>query len=335
MKNQSIVFAKPGVVEFKDTELDTKNIASGKLVIKTESSILSAGTELAILRGTEWWAPLPFIPGYGAVGTVVEKGSGLDHIAVGDRVFTHSRHASYAISDVMITKVPAGLPSNKAVFARMAQISMVSRRIADAQIGDYVAVYGLGLVGNLAAQLFMLSGCEVIGIDLAAKRRALAKTCGINHVIDASSDVVAEIKRITGGRMCRTVVEATGVPAVAAKVSEAAGKLGEVILLGSPRGEYMADVTALLNRTHLWDNGCITIKGAHEWRLPINDDAAGRPVPTFESNVDAIFRFMANGRLKIDELTTQVASPRDCVAIYDGVRNKKDDYIGVVFDWKK
>jgi UDP-N-acetyl-D-mannosaminuronate dehydrogenase len=42
--------------------------------------------------------------------------------------------------------------------------------VSDAELGDWVAVYGLGLVGNLCAQLFALAGCRVIGIDLFQER---------------------------------------------------------------------------------------------------------------------------------------------------------------------
>jgi threonine dehydrogenase-like Zn-dependent dehydrogenase len=334
MKTKAIVFTSPWNAEFKDVELATEGLKPGQAVIRTEASILSAGTESAILAGTESsWAPLPYIPGYGAVGRIQETGPGLEHLTKGDLVFSHSKHASASLSDVMIVKVPEGLPARKAVFTRMAQVSITALRVADVALGDFVTVYGLGLVGNLAAQFFTLAGCEVIGIDLAEDRLSLAQQCGIRHVVDGRSDVNQEVFRITGGALCRAVVEATGVPSIAPKAAELVGPLGDLVLLGSPRGEYMTNLTDFLNRSHLWGNGCVTVKGAHEWRFPVEKGTSGHVRFSFQNNAECIFRLLADDRLKINPLTTMVADPADAQAVYAGVRAKKPECVGVVFDW--
>jgi threonine dehydrogenase-like Zn-dependent dehydrogenase len=91
----------------------------------------------------------------------------------------------------------------------------------------------------------------------------------------ASENAREIVERLTQGRRCATVVEATGLPAVAAKAAELAGKLGEVIFLGSPRGEHLGDITAVPNQVHLWGNGCVTFKGAHERCYPVKRDPNG------------------------------------------------------------
>jgi 2-desacetyl-2-hydroxyethyl bacteriochlorophyllide A dehydrogenase len=76
------------------------------ILIETEKSILSAGTELACLRGSEPWAPFPFVPGYGSVGTIVDMGAGVKDFAVGERVFTYGRHEAYSLANTVTQKVP-------------------------------------------------------------------------------------------------------------------------------------------------------------------------------------------------------------------------------------
>lgn len=332
---QQILFTKPGTAVHDTCVTSTLPEGPGDVLIETEYSVVSAGTELAILTGKEGWAPLPFTPGYGSVGRVVRIGSGVTDVQVGERIFTYGKHARYGLTDVLRLPVGEDADPIKATFARIAAVSITALRTADIALGDTVAVIGLGLVGNFAAQLFALSGCEVIGIDLSEKRREQARLCGIAHTLTPGENLVAEIEELTDGRKCRTVVEATGLPEVAVSAAELAGKQGEVILLGSPRKECMRDLTPVLNRIHIWDNGCVTYKGAHEWRYPVKEDSAGYGRFSMEGNVRSLLSLIAQGKLKVEPLLTHVVSPADCQSVYRGLRDQRDVYTGVVFDWSK
>lgn len=334
MQGKRLVFAEPGVTELQPFEIDVADLGPTQVAIETEYSVLSAGTELAVLRGTEAWAPLPFGPGYGAVGQVIGAGAAVRNAAVGDRLLCYTPHATHAISDGPPYRLPDGLDPKRAVFARTGAVAMTARRVSDAELGDYVAVLGLGLVGNLAAQLFKLSGCAVIGIDPSASRRAIAADCGIDHVLAPNDGTTREaVADITRGEMCASVVEATGIPPVAEGAFDLARPLGDLVLLGSPRGECQGDITGLLNHTHLWNQGCVTVKGAHEWRYPIPRDPQHHAKHSIERNIEILFRSMADGRLNVDSLRTHVMSPSQCAKAYAGVRDEPDSYLGVVFDW--
>jgi threonine dehydrogenase-like Zn-dependent dehydrogenase len=305
------------------------------IIIETEYSIVSAGTELACRAGIEGWAPLPFCPGYGSVGRVIAHGDAVKDIAVGQRVLTFGKHAKHALADAIVVPVPGGLDPAEAVFARMASIAITGVRVSAAELGDTVAVIGLGLVGNLAAQLFALSGCEVIGIDPSPARGAQAKACGITHVLAAGPDVQTQVAALTAGRMCGTVVEATGVSAVALETAPAlCGKQGEIVLLGSPRAPHTADVTPFLSQLHLC-RPTATVKGALEWRYPLRDDGEGFAKHSIERNVRQLLQLLAQGKLKATPLLTHRASPADCHTVYEGLAHQKDIYTGVVFDWSQ
>jgi len=277
MKNPTLVFTAAREVAVQDRPLP--ELSSDEAVrIRTETSILSAGTELACLRGTEFWAPFPFVPGYGSVGTVEAVGAAVTAFAPGDRVFTYGRHEAYSLANTVTTKIPADLAGEEAVFARMAAVAVTALRVSDVSFGDPVAVLGLGLVGNLAAQIFTLAGCEVIGVDLDETRRTIAGKCGIAHTLAPGDDLREAITELTAGRKCRSVVDATGVPAVIAGAPALAGPGGELILLGSPRGVYETDLVPFLNYSHLAGFGNITIKGAHEYLLPVSRSLTRAPL---------------------------------------------------------
>ncbi len=333
MDAQKVVFTGANEVELQGFDFDVTALAPHEVAIKPHYTLISPGTELACLTGIESSVRLPFTPGYAGCGEVIATGAEVRGHAPGDLVFSYTPHASHVKAGALVARVPEGLDLRLAVFARMAAVSITALRVSDAELGDRVAVWGLGLVGNLAAQLFTLAGCDVIGIDLSPRRRELAKQCGVRHVLDGAQDVVAAVRDLTGGEMCSTVVEATGAPAVGARAAEVAGKLGEVILVGSPRGEYTGDITALLNQIHLWQNGCVTFKGAHEWRYRIPRDPGGHTKHSLERNVDILLALIAEGRLQVEPLLTHVLPPSECGAAYAGLRDRKDEYLGVVFDW--
>jgi len=335
MENRQIVFTEPGKVQLQSEPIDLRKVDQDQVLIKTEFSVASPGTELAILSGKEFWAPLPFVPGYGSIGRVVAAGSAVTAVKEGDRVFTYGKHAEYSFDDIMTLPVAEDCNGVEGVFARIAAISITSLRASQAELGDYVAVIGMGIVGNLAAQLFTKAGCEVIGIDTSESRLRTAAACGIAHTVTAGPDAQKKISEITGGKMCVSVVDATGIAAVMEQAADYAGKLGEVILLGSPRGTHQTDIVPFLDKIHHIKYGTVTFKGALEWRYPRTGDADGFIKHSITSNAETVLRMITKKQLIIEPMLTHTVSPAQSPEIYEGFQTKKDDYLGVVFDWSQ
>ncbi len=335
MKNKSVIFDKPFNAIIKESEMDA-TLKPNELLVKSERTLVSPGTELSIYRGTEWWAPLPFNPGYASTGVVEALGSEVKGWSVGDRVFSYCSHSAYVKTSTsgILAKVPEGLALEEAVFARMAAVSISALRVSPPELGDYVVVQGLGLVGNLAAQLYSLSGANVIGVDICEKRLALAKACGVRFQVNPSKgDLKEQVMKITGGKGASTVVEATGIPSMVEPAFALVEKRGDLVLLGSPRGKCEADITPLLNKVHLWDAGCINLKGAHEWRFPLKHSDGCKH--SIQRNCEILLDLIATGALKVKPLITQTVAPSECQTVYQGLMNEKDKYTGVVFDWRK
>jgi threonine dehydrogenase-like Zn-dependent dehydrogenase len=305
---------------------------AGEVRYRTLASLVSPGTETARFTGLQP-SEYPYPLGYAAVGEVLQCGSNMTWLAPGDRVFTYGAHANEANSRLVTLPVPKGLAPERAVFARMAAVAMTAVRVSAVELGDWVAVLGLGLVGNFAAQLFQMAGAEVVGLDLCARRCELARACGVRHVIQAAADDggVAEVRALTGGVGVNCAVEAVGYTPLVETACAMCAKRGEVVWVGSPRGEHLADLTPILQRVHLWEHGCLTFKGAHEWRYPT------RPTDGCKHSITGNCRWLldriADGRLRVDPLLTHRPAPGDYQAAFEGLRDHKNDYLGVVFDW--
>ena len=105
------------------------------------------------------------------------------------------------------------------------------------QPGDALAVFGVGAVGLSGLMAAKIAGCEpIIAIDIRDHRLALARQLGASHTINhaARTDVVAEIRRITGTGV-RFSLETSAQPAVLREAVEALMPAGTCVLLGSAR----------------------------------------------------------------------------------------------------
>jgi len=337
MKNKKIVFQAPNEVTVKETE---ENLKAGKneLIVKNHYSLISPGTELACLSGSESWFPLPSTPGYIGCGEVVETGEGIEKVKKGDMVFTYGPHAKYYTVDTthvnegMCIKLPEGLAADQAPFTRIASIAMTAIRNSNIELGDWVAVTGLGVVGNFAAQQAQLQGGKVIGIDINKSRIELAKKSGIKHTVNSGdADWKEQVKALTGGKGVSTYIDATGLSMVITEALDVIAMYGEALLLGSPRAPYEKNVTDVLNKVHL--PNFVNLKGALEWRYPtFKNDFVKH---SLERNSEVILDLIKNNQLKLDALYTHKIKPEEAPAAYNGLKTQPDKYIGVIIDWNE
>ncbi len=340
MKIEQVVITGPQQVELQSLELDEKNLASNQLLIKTEYSFISAGTELANYTAADKavfqpgsWCAYPWKSGYANIGIVLDAGEKYRSF-IGQRVYTNGCHASVhrytpTIDYQLMAPVPQGIPLEEAVAARMAMVAIAGLDASAPCYIRWVVVIGLGMVGNLAAQLFRLTGAQVIGVDPSAARRRAALACGIPHVVTGTEEeVVAEVRRITGGKMANVSVDAVGHSAVALQALRLTAVAGEVIVLGTPRAEVAGNLTEVFSAAHLqW----ITVKGALEWSVPT--EAALPHQYSQRKKLEAIFAWIADGRLKLKPLITHILPPQEIKAAYEGLLHKKEEYVGVILKW--
>ncbi len=337
MRVQQLVVVEPGRIELQERELDP-TLAPHEALVQAEYSIVSAGTEGAGFTGLVREMPFgetgryPRTTGYGHLGRVLAVGSAVTMCRPGDRVLSFSNHASVVKANAarLALPVPEGVPGERLVFARMAGVSITALRSSSVQPGDTVVVIGMGLVGNFAAQLFRLAGADVMAVDLSEDRLARARACGIERTVNPrSTDLRQAVLDWTEGKGAHIVVEAIGKSEVIAEAVMLARRYGEVILLGSPRARAVLDVTPMLLRIHL---EAIRLIGSLEWRWPEHPTDRVRDL---ETNYRLLVRWIAEGKLVVDPLLTHLVSPAECQRVYEGLTQRPDEYLGVVFDWSR
>ncbi len=128
----------------------------------------------------------PIVPGYEAAGRVVAVGPAAEGVAVGDEVFVGGSHcytdaaAMFGGQSSRLIKRAAqvvplhGIPLAQAPILALAATALHGvRRLGDVA-GKRVAVFGMGAVGQLAAQFLQAAGATVVAIDRSAERLATA-----------------------------------------------------------------------------------------------------------------------------------------------------------------
>ena len=339
MKTQHIVMTAPRRAELQSHEIPDEP-PPGRALVEAEYSIISPGTEGARFAGIipkprRPQADKPAYPrstGYGHLGKVLAVGDGVTMCAPGDRVLSFSNHARHvmAVATRMALPVPPDGDGLRFVFARMAGVGIAGLRSSSLQAGDRALVIGLGLVGNLAAQILRLNGVDVMAADIEPFRLDKARECGLEPTVNPAENSLEEtVEAWTGGAGADCVIDATGMSEVIVEAVEHVRSFGEMILLGSPRAEAVVDVTPFLGAIHLRS---IRLIGALEWGWPQHPTHRVRDL---EANYRRILRWIETGRLSVEPLLTSVLPPAQCQEAYTRLVDHKDEEMAVVFDWSR
>ena len=337
MKSRFVEFPSAGQVVVREEEIDGSPLVENEVIVRNLVSLVSAGTELAGLTGTEYNAKFPLRPGYAAIGEIIAKHETVDDFSVGDRVFYAGKHASIqrfrhrqGHQWGTLYPVPTDLKPEDAVFVCLAEIAYAGVIATDIEVGDWVAVFGLGLIGNLTAQLYALKGANVIGLDPVQSRINVAHSVGIQTTLSVPpSEQVAAIKALTADRGAQVGVDAVGHSAVVVTAAHATADFGEVLLLGSPRVDYSANLTDLLADVHMRG---LVLRGAHQWRIPATGARGVRH--SVASALQVIFGLISANKLKVSELRSHRIDVSQAPETYTLLQSSPETTWGVIIDWQ-
>jgi 2-desacetyl-2-hydroxyethyl bacteriochlorophyllide A dehydrogenase len=326
MEGYRVVFRSPRIVNLENFLVEPPN--SNELLIRTLYTLISPGTEIAYLMSLPNIPQVfPQYPGYSNIGVVEKIGKDVTNFKEGEIVASASKHASYVKSSAQLTfKVPEGLSPKEASFFRLGAIVLQGIRKSRVELGESAIVLGLGLIGQIAAQLLKLSGAlPVVAVDLVNNRLSTAKALGADYTFNPSKvDVEEEVKKVTEGKGANIVIEATGSPEAVNLAFKLASRKGRIVLLGSTRG------VSTVNFYEIHRKGLIII-GAHNSVRPLYESY--KNYWTEEDDVKAIFKLMVKGLLRCKELISRVVKFSEAPKAYELLLEKKDEVLGILLEW--
>lgn len=326
-------------------------IRENEVRIQTICSGISHGTEMNVYRGVApffrrkydsetrlfcdaeggeiWQYPIKscdpgvWYMGYANVGRVVEVGSAVKDLKVGDLVYSSAPHQSEVVkAENEVFVLPEGLKPEHAIF--FTNLMTTFNGILDSRIklGDTVVVSGMGVLGQLVAQMAKMNGAfKVYGIDMYDLRLNAALENGCDRVFNPTEcmDIAKQIRKLTDNRGADVVIEVTGNPKA----------LNEAIRIAAPE----TSVTVLS-----WYQGMIKnldlSEEFHHNRVGIKQSQTNHVDPAFRHLWDDKRRAQAClsilQSLKLDNLITHKIPYSDISKAYEIVDNDPEQVIQVV-----
>lgn len=262
--------------------------------------------------------------GYSSAGVVVEVGEGVTGVAVGDRVACagagYANHAEMNFVPAnLVARVPDGLALDEAAFATLGAIALQGVRRAEPTLGERVVVLGLGLLGQLTAQLLRANGCVVLGVDVRRDRVHKARSLGMSDgFVPAERDFVAGILERTEGRGADAVLvtAAGGDASLLNRSFEACRRKGRVVLVG--------DVPIRIQRDRIYKKELdfLISTSYGPGRYDAEYEEKGRDYPfgyvrwTEGRNLAEVLRMMSAGSLSVRPLIDRVFEVRQAADAY-------------------
>lgn len=306
-----------------------KALTNPHLVAKVweKAGTLGVNQTLNLVRG-HLSSSLPL--GYSAAGVVIEAGTKVNHIKVGDRVAcAGSRVANHAEFDFvpqnLLSRIPGGVSYLDAAFGTVGAIAMQGVRRLNPSLGEQIVVVGLGLIGLIVIQLVRLSGARVFGVDVLQERVDLGRSFGLeNGMCPGDREPAQRIQEWTEGNGADGVIVcASGVDfSLLNRSFDLCRRKGRVVLVG--------DVPIRIAREKIYTKeidffiSCSYGPGRYDPRY--EQMGMDYPLPyvrwTEGRNLSEVLRLMAQGLLRVSALVGQVFSVEDAAAAYSFLQSE-------------
>ncbi|MCH7938030.1 MAG: zinc-binding alcohol dehydrogenase, partial [Proteobacteria bacterium] len=358
------------------TEVPAPVVKAGGVLVHNAASLISAGTEKAVIElakmnslqkararpdlvrkvlrkvvqegiiGTarnvraRMNTPIPL--GYSCAGIAKEIGAGVTDIHPGQRVacagMGYANHAEAVfVPRNLLVPIPEGVGFQDAAFVTVGAIAMHGIRQAGANLGEAVAIIGLGLVGQITAQICTAAGYRVFGIDLDPEKVRLAMDLGAEGgVAMDEGDVASAVNGFTRGRGVDAVLITAGTKSndpieLAAEIARdraiivAVGDIG----LGVPRRPFYAKELELrLSRSY----GPGRYDALYEERG--HDYPVGYVRWTENRNMEAFLDLVAAGRVRLEPLITRSYPIEEAAKAYELLSGKQNKpFIGILLSY--
>ena len=273
----------------------SRPLGPGEVRLRARLSGISHGTELGLYRGTSAFADkvfdrglrafvappagsasaYPVTLGYEMVSEVVEVGSAVTEVQVGDLVHTGTPHQEETVLDVAeslratypLVVLPSDGDLERALFVSLAAVALQAVHDAEIKLGDTVSVHGLGAIGLLAVQMCALDGIQtVVGVDPDPHRRDFAKRLGATHVVDPANahPLGVRIRDLNDGHGVDVALEVSGSDLGLQGALAAAG-LGATVVAA---GFYQGGAANLRLGEEFHHNRLTLIASAGGWGVP-------------------------------------------------------------------
>jgi 2-desacetyl-2-hydroxyethyl bacteriochlorophyllide A dehydrogenase len=337
-----VVCTAPGRVSLEARRLPEPG--PRQVLVRSHVSLISTGTELTTVRGTwpegAFWRRITRYPGdlgYSLVGHVEGVGPGVGGLARGDRVFAAAAHGSAALLTVQVpplerpnvVAIPPAIADEAAAFLALALVALNGVRLARIELGETVAVVGLGVIGQLCCQFARLAGARrVVAFGHRRGHLDAARSCGATAAADprALPSPAEAVRAHNRGALADVVLEASGSATAIDLALHLARRNGRVVLAGSPAGPVSLELHETVHGQGL------QLIGAHTSTLPFGELPL-QPGWSVERAAWLFWDLLADGSVRVAPLITHRVRGPEAPALYERLLAERGDALGVLLEW--
>lgn len=352
-------------------EIALPNCGKNEILIKTEKSLISPGTERMLLEfgrssylqkakqqpdkvkmvldkiKTDGLVPTmetvfsklaePMPLGYCNAGTVLEVGSNVTEFKAGDRVVSNGAHSEIVVvGKKLVAKIPDNVSFELASFTVIASIALQGIRLFQPTLGEKVVVIGLGLIGQITLEFLKANGCEAIGIDIDQGKVELARSNGFIALNPANGeDPVSFVSNYTNE------IGVDGVIITAATKSN--GPLEQAAEITRKKGRIVAVGAIGMNipRPPFYEKELAfyisSSYGPGRYDSKYENEGIDYPIGyvrwTENRNFQAILQLISNGSLNFEYLITHKYKFLEAPKAYNEILNNRDS-LGVILEYE-
>jgi len=277
--------------------------------------------------------------GYSGAGVLAEKHATVTDLEPGDRVAYGGEGTGHAETIItgrnLVARVPDNVAFEYACFATLGSIAMNAVRNANIGLGDRVLVIGLGLVGQLVAQLARLQGAVVLATDLRTDRVELAAKLGAQEPLFSGAPLKEQVAAMTDGKGADCVmITAASKSSLPCKLAlEACRDRGRIVVVGAvemsfPWNDmYLKEIQLFMSRAY----------GPGSYDAAYEKQARDYPYAyvrwTENRNMEEFLRLVSKGGVQLDPLITHRFALKDGPAAYSTIMDPASNSLAVLLQY--
>jgi 2-desacetyl-2-hydroxyethyl bacteriochlorophyllide A dehydrogenase len=327
MLTWAMVFPEPNKVALAEVQLPA--LEADDVLIRTECSFVSTGTERWTwegkmgLRGGGF--AFPIVPGYQKVGWVEDVGADVTRFVRGQRVFmTTGRvedatscwggHMQYAVQrESEVYELPEALSSEGAAALVIVQVGWNTGHRPQVQPGEVAVVIGDGVIGQFTAMALRSRGAYVWLAGHHDARLALALGRSADGTINTLEHDLSEAVLAAHPGGVDVVVETVCHPEDTPQYVRMLPRWGQLVIAAYHPDTNWVDLAPVQDKE-------ITVHSTGGWT---------------RERMEATITDMVGGKLEVEPLITHRVPWRDAPGAYERlVRDREEDSLGIVIDWR-
>ena len=328
---------KPGKIIIEEV---SKPVPSKGEVLVAVKACGICGSDIHAYDGQNPFVKYPYIFGHEIIGEVIELGSGVKDVHIGNRVAVvpffpcykcyNCKRSRFNLCDSInyieggmgeyisvpvgsIVLIPDDISLEEAALIEPLAVGVHALSRTSLEKGGNILVFGAGTIGLLVLEVAKAFGVQkTIIVDLVENRLDVAKNLGVTYAVNAGKDSFKNyIEKLSQEIRIDAIFECVGIEGTLQQAIEISRKGSEIVIIGTYKGKVNVEIGLLQFRE-------VDIRASSSY---VREDFLRAVKLLSEKRVDVIP--LLSKKFKFDEI----------ISAFDEVKNNRDKIIKAIISF--